>query len=645
MRRVGYLGVIVAVSVLVGGMPGAAMAQGLARDTMQLTDAPGNWFRSEASGTPVSTVRTGGRVDFVAGELTNTRHTATLVIKPTASSLSVDQDDARSGGVASAEFDAPGVYVFLCKVHPYMTGVVAVEDGEGDVPPVTAEQLPFIGHLGAASLPAGAVLGVLPTVAPTDAEKQAKWDIRSPAEASKPAVPGVGEVWVDTQFEAVAGQTDDRGVPKPGTISVVDAANWAVEREVTGLDPQARGRWNNPHNMWADTLNRTVYNGHWFGRWHNKIARATGDVLTTVDVGDAPTHTVTNPVRGELATLPLSARDVFRTIEDPGGNTTQKIVDSDPTGSGRNHPHAQWTTSDGALTVFPNVFKGLGVAGSIGVVETGSNRLVREFQAPEIAMPVATGIQGVTQGNKAYVANIVSGQVTVVDLNTMRVLRHIPVTLTPDCRSGPEFDIFHTLQVPIQTPVSPDGRFVATAVLSLSTVERPCTGSPDHVAVIDTRTDEVVRFVGIPARTGTANGAHGVNFGMKAGGGWYAHVASQFSNMLTVLDLDPNRDNSATDATVAGRVFLANGQPGGARVTDGVGGQGVKPLPTPYDGWIQDTVAAAAQADPQVRGWIAALTACQRNPSAAGCGTSATTLAGLTATADTDKRSLFCRVE
>jgi YVTN family beta-propeller protein len=644
MRGVGYLGMIAAVSVLVGVLPGAAAAQ--TRDTMQLTDDPGNWFRSEASGTPVSTVRVGGRVDFVAGELTNTRHTATLVIKPTASNLSVDQDQSRSGGVASAEFDAPGVYLFLCKVHPYMTGVVAVEDGQGNVPPVTAEQLPFIGHLGAASLPAGAVLGVLPTVAPTDADKQAKWDIRSPAEARRPAVPGVGEVWLDSQFEQVAGQTDDRGVPKPGTITVVDAATFGIEREITGLDPQARGRWNNPHNMWADTLNRIVYNGHWFGRWHNKIARANGDVLTTVDVGDAPTHTVTNPARPAFSTLPLSARDVFRTIEDPGGSAEQKIVDSDPSGAGRNHPHAQWTTSDGALTVFPNVFKGLGVAGSIGVVETGSNRLVQEFRAPEIAMPVATGIQGVSQGNKAYVANIVSGQVTVIDLDTMRVLRHIPVTLTPDCRSGPEFDVFDTLQVPIQTPVSPDGRFVATAVLSLTTVARPCTGSPDHVAVIDTRTDEVVRFVGVPARAGTANGAHGVNFGMKAGGGWYAHVASQFSNMLTVLDLDPNGDHSATDAAVAGRVFLANGHPGGARVTDGVGGQGVKPLPTPYDGWIQDTVAAQARADAEVRGWIAALTPCQRDPSAPGCGTSAT-FAGLTTagTAVPDQRTLFCRVE
>jgi hypothetical protein len=90
---------------------------------------------------------------------------------------------------------------------------------------------------------------------------------------------------------------------------------------------------------------------------------------------------------------------VFRTIQDPGGNAEQKIVDSDPTGNGRNHPHAQRTTSDGALTVFPNVVKGFGgVAGSIGVVEMATNRLRAEFRAPEITMPVAAGIQGVTQG-------------------------------------------------------------------------------------------------------------------------------------------------------------------------------------------------------------------------------------------------------
>jgi YVTN family beta-propeller protein len=596
---------------------------------MDLTDFAGNWFRSQRTGTPVTTVPVGGEVQFVAGHLTNTRHTATLVSAPPGSRLTVDQDDSKTGGIANAKFDVPGFYLFLCKVHPYMTGVVLVPGPDGTVPPVTAEQFPFIGFLGASSLPASAVLAVLPTIAPNDAEKLEKWDIGTAADQVKPPVPGVGEVWIDTQFEAVVGQVDDRGVDKPGTITVVNAGAtpptvpWTVEKEATGLDPQARFRWNNPHNMWTNVEHSIVYNGHWFGRWHNKIARSTADVLTTIEVGHAPTHTVSNPNERsehfEHLTLPLSALDIALELEDPTFSALQKIVDNYPTGFGRNHPHAQWLTSDGRFGVYPNVFKGLGVDGGIGVVDQETLEVVKEFRAPAIKMPVATGIQSVTAGNKAYVANIVSGQVSVIDLDTMRHVKDIPVTLTPTCQSGPQFDVFSTLQVPIQLPVSPDGRFVAVAVLSLTTVPRPCTGFPDHVAVIDTAVDEVVRFVGVPAREGTANGAHGANFGAKLGGGYYAHVASQFSNMLSVLDLDPNGDGAALDAAVVGRVFLANGAPGGPRVTDGVGGQGIKPLPNVYDGWIQDTVAAAGRADPEVQAWIAELTRCQKDPSAAGC--------------------------
>lgn len=593
------------------------------KDVMDLTDEPGNWFRSQKNGSPLSVVPVGGRVDFVAGKLTNTRHTATLVNKPPASKLAVDQDDSRSGGIASAEFDVPGVYLFLCKVHPYMTGVVAVTDAAGNIPDVTAEQLPFIGHLGAASLPATSVLGVMPAVASTDDDKNKKWDIGVTTPTFKPATPGVGEVWIDTQFESVSGQTDSAGVAKPGTISVVDAATWNVEREVDGLDPQAQFRWNNPHNMWADTLLRTVYNGHWFGRWHNKIARATGDVLTTVEVGHAPTHTVTNPNEAsshfEDFTLPLSADNKFLELEDPAFGSLQKIIDSDPTGVGRNHPHGQWTTSDGQKDVFPNVFKGLGTQGSVSIVSEPGHKIVREFTAPAMQMPVATGVQPVSRGNKAYVANIVSGQVSVVDLKTNSHIKDIPVTLTPSCKSGPQFDIFDTLQAPIQLPVSPDGRFVGVAVLSLSTVARPCTGSSDHIAIIDTATDKVVKFLGVPTEAGKANGAHGANFGAKLGGGYYLHVASQFSNKLTVVDIDPNNDGSAADAAVAGRVFLANMVPGGPRTTDGVGGQGIKPLPNVYDGWVQDTVARTAQTDSEVKGWISKLTACQKNPAGTGC--------------------------
>jgi YVTN family beta-propeller protein len=228
-------------------------------------------------------------------------------------------------------------------------------------------------------------------------------------------------------------------------------------------------------------------------------------------------------------------------------------------------------------------------------------------------MPIAVGECHVNGVAKAYVANLVSGMVTVINVDTKTITGNIPVTLTPDGQTG--LNIFHTLQGPIQTPVSPDGKWSATAVFSLTNVNRPPTGSADHVAIIDTTTDQVVAFVPTPA------GTHGVNWGAKLGGGYYAYVTNQHANVLTIIDADPNGDGNGADAAAVGTILLANGGGGGrnargAGVTDGTGGQGVKPLPMTHDGWIQPTVALSGtgQLSPEVEGWISLLTPAQKNP-------------------------------
>jgi hypothetical protein len=114
----------------------------------------------------------------------------------------------------------------------------------------------------------------------------------------------------------------------------------------------------------------------------------------------------------------------------------------------------------------------------------------------------------------------------------------------------------------------------------------------------------------------TPAGTHGAHWGAKAGGGYYLYVTNQYSNALTVIDPDPNSDANAADAHVVGRILLSDGSPGSGP-TDGTGGQGLKPLPNMYNGWIQDTVALAGtgQLSPEVESWIAALTPAQKNPS------------------------------
>lgn len=591
------------------------VAHAAAADTMYLTDEPGNWFKSSNSNTSVSIINAGQGIDFkISNCCTNTRHTVTLLIKPENSNLVLDQDHSQKGTI-SATFDVPGVYVFICKIHPYMTGVVAVRDAKGNIPDVTAGSLPFIGSLGATSLPAETVLSVLTTLAATDSEKAAKWEIRGATDRVIPKIPGVGEVWIDTQFERVSGQTDDRGVAKPGTITVVDAETFTVEREINGL--KTRGMWNNPHNMWANFALDTIYNANWFGKWVNKIDRKTGNILQSITVGEAPTHVVTIPTLDSsefgMLTIPLSAGNDFLKVAD--GIDGLKIIDKKPTGEGWNHPHAHWLTCGrGDRMVVPNVFKGMGIAGSISIIDTLSGEILKEFAYDPndplqnvFLMPIAAGECHVDGVAKAYVANLASGYVTVIDVDALKILKNIPVTLTPDGQTGG--DVLGTLQVPIQSPVSPDGRFIATAVMSLTTVPRTNTGSADHVAIIDAFTDNVVAYVP------TSAGTHGANWGAKRGGGYYLYVTNQFANVLTVIDPDPNGDGSGSDAAVVGTILLANGSEG-AGVTDGTGGQGVKPLPMTHDGWIQPTVdlAGSGVLSAEVEGWINLLTPEQKDP-------------------------------
>src|SRR5215468_10069414 len=176
--------------------PGTARADGGSADTMFLTDGPGNWFKSQTTGTPVSVINADQRVDFKINNCcTSTRHTVTLLMKPADSRVALDQDQSQNGTL-SATFDVPGVYLFHCKIHPYMTAVVGVKNAAGQIPDVTSAMLPFIGHLGVNSLPATTVLSVITTIAPTDAEKRAKWNILDSLSRVTPAIPGVGEVWV-----------------------------------------------------------------------------------------------------------------------------------------------------------------------------------------------------------------------------------------------------------------------------------------------------------------------------------------------------------------------------------------------------------------------------------------------------------------
>ncbi len=64
--------------------------------------------------------------------------------------------------------------------------------------------------------------------------------------------------------------------------------------------------------------------------------------------------------------------------------------------------------------------------------------------------------------------------------------------------------------LPIQTPVSPDGQYMVTANTGIT------------ITILDNDTNQIVKELPCDA------GCHGVNFGAKKGGGYYAYVLEYF---------------------------------------------------------------------------------------------------------------------
>jgi DNA-binding beta-propeller fold protein YncE len=201
--------------------------------------------------------------------------------------------------------------------------------------------------------------------------------------------------------------------------------------------------------------------------------------------------------------------------------------------------------------------------------------------------PIATGMM--PDASKYYVANLLDSSITVIDMNARAVINSINLIANYNPVTGAITGPVGAL--PIQTPVAPNGKSMVTA--------NTLTGT---ILVTNTQTDTLAAMLGCDP------GCHGVQYGARQGGGYYAYVSSKFSNRLIVVDPDPNADGNPSDAAVVGSVglFASGGTLRDATITGnaGMGGQGILPIPVVYNGWVQNLPAS----------WKSLLTPAQRNP-------------------------------
>lgn len=575
-------------------------ADGGSRVIFEMTDEPGRWIKNTAgpiAGTQSLAVANPG-VEIVFTGKSHTVHTNTSLLFPTGAA-NMPFDTSAGKGSNSVVLTTPGLYVFVCKIHPYMLGAVIVDNpqtpgldlGEtitlvnGITVPTSSDLATrllrtfFIAtnpsnwqNYGSASpwritypdvnvrITGGAVVN-LPAVL------NARYgnDIAlSPL--ANPVTPGVGEVWVNTQFERTTGKT------KPGTATAISATTWLPTRKVAL--PQIN--MNNPHNMWTDRDQKLIYQTQWFDSKLTVFDRATGSFIRNISVGEAPSHVMTRVDTDQVhVALNGSGKNDSVVELSPLAENVERRVDI-----GRGHPHAHWMSHDGKTMVTPNAF-----TADSSIFDFPSNSV---GAIPHTgALPIATGMM--PDSSKYYVANFLDNNITVINTQTGGVMSTINLIANYDPITGTITGPVGAL--PIQTPVSPNGKYMVTANTLTSTI-----------TIVDTTTDTLIKMLPCDA------GCHGVQFGAKSGGGYYAYVSSKFSNSLIIVDPDPNGDGNASDAAIAGRILLvaigSTAKDANIIGNAGMGGQGLLPIPVVYNGWVQNL--------PQV--WKNQLTPAQLNP-------------------------------
>jgi YVTN family beta-propeller protein len=385
----------------------------------------------------------------------------------------------------------------------------------------------------------------------------------------QPQTPGVGEVWVDTQFEGVNGKT------KFGTATQIDASNWTIKQKVKGVETNM----NNPHNMWPDFAYKDIYETEWFDKKLTTSDRANGKVYNSQVVGDNPSHVMFNPLN-EMLYVALNGEDRVLKLS-PGDipNALHSINVGPHSG-----PHGHHITEDGKYLITPNA-----LASSVSVVDLATEQMTEIPTGGVIPIAVWSDAK-----HKAYAANLLGtppamlSSLTVIDVDGKKKVKDINIAEDYDPISGEHKGEAYG-RGPIQTPVSPDGKYVVTANFLSSTT-----------TILDTKTDKVVKS--LPCEPG----CHGVNFGLKKGGGYYAYVASKFANVLDVIDMDK--------LDLVGRIFLADPKDGQITANFGMGGQGVLPLPLADPGMLAPTLklVGTGKLTPEVEGWLKLLTKDQR---------------------------------
>lgn len=397
-------------------------------------------------------------------------------------------------GVARHTFSKPGVYVYVCAIHPYMDGQIAVG---------------------------------------TDPAQQfmKPWPPAAPQGLQAPRVRGRGEVWVDTQFQTRPGRMT------PGTITLVDASTMKVKQVIDG-------DFNNPHNVMSSWDERYIIQTNWHENYLTILDANTKKILKNrIKVGESPAHTHTTPggkvVVSINAQTKIAVLDLNKVVDPaiPADQVPVRYIEV-PLG-----PHGGWISPDGKIMVVANA-----LSGAMSVVDLDAEKLLTKVDLTKV-----TDLDGKPFGANLPLYSAISpnrkySATTTVLLTSDKLLQGRVVFQDMQDPANPKVvKVVPVGAVPIQSPFSPDGRWVVVAN----------TGSANvSIISVDYANPANIKVV---SEAKAYRGAHGVAYGHKQGGGFLAYVTNKYAPVLTVIDLSTRVPAKAGDIYLGADAFGGNG--------------------------------------------------------------------------------------
>jgi hypothetical protein len=410
-----------------GLLLGASQLAFAEKVTFVVNDEPGYWFDLgfPVDGNPnkpfigtrtLAVVPIGTTVEFTQKQgpkKVESNHTITNLVWPTDAhgpvgpmglTDSANMDDFTVENGKAVTLTKSGLYVWVCKLHPYMLGAVIVDDPNTkdvnggaslDLGDKTSGSLSMLGADALANsqgtpgkvtfndsfdVAARLLRAFFIVTTPSNWKDYTKvgqiyqpayppvpvhanslgasvnlndyllskgYDGKPIEKQQRPKKNGIGEVWVDTQYELSAGKEEW----VPGTATVVSATSWNVKRKIA-LPEQ---KMNNGHNFWTSHDQKQIYQTEWHGNSLYVLNRHNGKLIQEIDFSKLgtpchdPAHVMTR-VDTQQVHVGCNGDDTVAEFDrlDTGLLKFHQLIKvSRDTDKAQAQPHAHWMGFDG----------------------------------------------------------------------------------------------------------------------------------------------------------------------------------------------------------------------------------------------------------------------------------------------------------